>query len=221
MRGPELQRSHELGGAVEQNVALEPKGLFPIVCIGGSVGAQKAFSRLFDNLPADMGCAFVVINHVRKHENLLTRILAAHTSMPVVEIADTMLVEPNSVFVIPSGCDVRIRGNRFELHDVAKPRGWPNVITIFLESLSEHWPGTSVAVIMSGLDADGVAALKDIKRTGGIAIAQAPDTAVAEDMPLNAIQSGEVDYVLPPDQIGSLLGQLCRKKPRYVMREAR
>lgn len=197
------------------NVALGPKDVFPIVCIGGSVGGQDAFTRLFDGLPGDTGCAFVVINHVRNAKrNLLPEILATHTKMRVMEIGDAMTVEPNTVFVIPPRCDVRVCGNRFELDDLAKPHGWPNVITIFLESLADHWPGSSVAVIMSGLDSDGVAALKNIKRTGGIAVAQAPDSAAADDMPLNAINSGEVDYVLPPEEIGSLLGRICRNGPR-------
>ncbi|MBV8892852.1 MAG: hypothetical protein JO266_12940 [Acidobacteria bacterium] len=57
---------------------------------------------------------------------------------------------------------------------------------------------------------------EDIKITGGIAVAQAPDSAVAEAMPLNAIQTGEVDYVLPPEEIGSLLGRICRKSHGFT-----
>jgi two-component system chemotaxis response regulator CheB len=196
---------------VNQSANRGPAGHFPIVCIGGSVGGLDAFSRLFDNLPADAGCAFVVINHVRNAKrNLLPDILATRTRIPVREIAHGMSVEPNTVFVIPSRCDVRIRGHRFELDDLEKPSGWPNVITIFLESLAGHWRSACVAVIMSGLDSDGVAALKEIKKAGGITVAQAPDSAIANDMPRNAIASGEVDYVLPPEEIGALLGNICR-----------
>lgn len=205
----------KIGATMNPNAPLGPKDSFPIVCIGGSTGGQEAFSRLFDCLPGDTGCAFVVINHVRSAKlSLLPEILATHTKMRVMEIGNAMTVEPNTVFVIPPRCDVRVRGNQFELDDVGKPSGWPNVITIFLESLADQWPVSSVAVIMSGLDSDGVAALKDIKRTGGIAIAQAPDSAAADDMPLNAINSGEVDYVLPPEEIGSLLSRICRNSPQ-------
>src|SRR5215469_14386910 len=107
---------------MDPNAALGPKDLFPIVCIGGSVGGQEAFGRLFDCLPGDTGCAFVIINYVRNAErNLLPEILATHTKMRVMEIRDAMTVESNTVFVIPPGCDVRVCDDRFELDDVAKP----------------------------------------------------------------------------------------------------
>jgi chemotaxis response regulator CheB len=37
---------------------------FPIVCIGGSAGGLDAYIRLLQNLPADMGVAIVIVNHI-------------------------------------------------------------------------------------------------------------------------------------------------------------
>jgi len=62
-----------------------------------------------------------------------------------------------------------------------------DVITVFLRSLTEHWDGKIIAVIVSGYDGDGAAALCGIKEVGGITIAQKPDTATQPDMPQSAI----------------------------------
>ena len=45
---------------------------------------------------------------------------------------------------------------------ISKPRGWPDVITVFLHSLTLNWEGKLIAVIVSGYDGDGAESLCDI-----------------------------------------------------------
>ena len=92
-------------------------------------------------------------------------------------------------------------------------RGWPDVITVFLCSLVQHWDGKLVAVIVSGLDGDGAAALSRIKQVGGITIAQSPETAVKPDMPESAIESGYIDCVLSPEGIAQELVRIAHAPP--------
>jgi two-component system CheB/CheR fusion protein len=74
---------------------------FPIVGIGASAGGLEPMQQLFGHLPIDTGMAFVVIQHLDPHRpSQLTKILAANTAMPVIELADGMRVEPNRVYVI-------------------------------------------------------------------------------------------------------------------------
>jgi chemotaxis response regulator CheB len=75
------------------------------------------------------------------------------------------------------------------------------VITVFLRSLTKNWDGILIAVIVSGYDGDGAAALCGIKEVGGITIAQKPDTAAQPDMPESAIASGCIDFILSPADI--------------------
>jgi chemotaxis response regulator CheB len=75
------------------------------------------------------------------------------------------------------------------------------VITVFLRSITKHWGGKLIAVIVSGYDGDGAEALRGIKEVGGITIAQKPDTAKQPDMPESAIASGCIDFVLSPEDI--------------------
>ena len=96
---------------------------------------------------------------------------------------------------------------------MSKPKGWPDVITIFLRSLAQNWGGKLVAVIVSGLDADGAEALREIKEAGGITIAQAPDTAEWSDMPASAIETGYIDYILPVEDIARKIAQIAKEFP--------
>ena len=82
------------------------------------------------------------------------------------------------------------------------------MITVFLRSLTKHWDGQLIAVIVSGYDGDGAAALHGIKEVGGITIAQKPETAAHPDMPDSAIDSGCIDFVLSPEDISKKIIQI-------------
>ena len=74
---------------------------FPAVCVGGSAGGLDAYIRLLKNLPADMGVAFVIVNHLRTVATMLHQILPQYTEMPVELITEKLDIEPNHVFIIP------------------------------------------------------------------------------------------------------------------------
>lgn len=183
---------------------------FPIVCVGGSAGGLDAYIRLLQNLPDDMGVAIVIVNHVRNVATQLHEILPRYTTMPVELIIDKLLIQPNRVYIIPEQRDLHVLAGGFHLKPVSKPRGWPDVITVFLRSLTEHWGGKLIAVIVSGYDGDGAVALRGIKEVGGITIAQRLDTAKQPDMPESAIESGFVDFVLSPEEIAQTIVRIAR-----------
>jgi two-component system chemotaxis response regulator CheB len=174
---------------------------FPIVCVGGSAGGLDAYIKLLSRLPSDMGVAIIIVNHLRTVETWLHEILPRYTRMPVSLITEGLPVTPNRVFIIPEKRDLHVRDGMFQLKPISKPRGWPDVITVCLVSLTRHWRGPLIAVIVSGYDGDGAAALRGIREVGGITIAQKLDTAEFPDMPESAIESGYVDLVLSPEAI--------------------
>jgi two-component system, chemotaxis family, protein-glutamate methylesterase/glutaminase len=174
---------------------------FPVVCVGGSAGGLDAYIRLLQNLPADMGVAIVIVNHLRLVGTLLHEILPRHTSMKVELITEGLDLQPNHVFIIPPQRDLHVLDGEFRLMPISKPRGWPDVITVFLRSLTEHWDGKLIAVIVSGYDGDGADALCGIRDAGGTTIAQKLETAGQPDMPASAIASGCIDFVLSPEEI--------------------
>jgi len=186
---------------------------FPVVCIGGSAGGLDAYIRLLSHLPDDMGVAIVIVNHLRTVATRLHEILPNFTKMPVKLITEGLDILPNQVFIIPEQHDLHVLDGEFRLKPISKPRGWPDVITVFLRSLTEHWEGKLIAVIVSGYDGDGAAALSGIKEVGGITIAQKLDTAKYPDMPESAIATGSIDYILSPEEITQKIMQLAKAEP--------
>jgi len=143
------------------------------------------------------------VNHLRTVDTLLHEILPNYTEMPVELITEKLLIQRDHVYIIPAQRDLHVLDGEFRLKPISKPRGWPDVITVFLRSLTEHWDGKVIAVIVSGYDGDGAAALCGIREAGGITIAQKPDTAGQPDMPASAIASGCIDFILSPEDIAS------------------
>jgi len=180
---------------------------FRVVCLGGSAGGLEAYTGILRNLPADTGMAFVVATHRGfEHAHLLPHILGRATSMPVVEVEQGMRVEPNRVFVMPAGKDMTVSGDVFDLRTTVKPRGWPITINLFLLSLAEACGNRAVAIILSGMDHDGSAALKAIKAAGGVTFAQS--NPAVDNMPRHAVETGHVDFILSPPEIAKALLEL-------------
>jgi two-component system chemotaxis response regulator CheB len=183
---------------------------FTVVCVGGSAGGLDAYTRLLQHLPVDMGVAIVIVNHLRTVATRLHEILPSFTKMPVKLITERLDIQPNQVFIIPAQRDLHVLNGEFRLKPISKPRGWPDVITVFLRSLTRNWGGKLIAVIVSGYDGDGAAALCGIKEVGGITIAQKLDTATQPAMPESAIASGCIDFVLSPEDIGRKIARIAR-----------
>ncbi|HSN80563.1 MAG TPA: chemotaxis protein CheB [Rhodoferax sp.] len=185
---------------------------FPIVCVGGSAGGLDAYIRLLKCMPADMGVAIVIVNHITLMPTQLHEVLPSFTPMPVELITENLVIEPNRVFIIPSNRDLHVEGGVFHLKPISKPRGWPDVITVFLKSLTAYWDGKLIAVIVSGYDGDGAAALCGIQEAGGITLAQNLSTARQPDMPESAINTGCIDFVLSPEDIAREIVRIAQRE---------
>jgi len=186
---------------------------FPIICVGGSAGGLDAYIRLLKHLPDDMGVAIVIVNHLRQVATFLHEILPQYTKMPVELITEKLDIEPNHVFIIPSKRDLHVLNGEFRLKPISKPRGWPDVITVFMLSLAKNLDGKLIACIVSGYDGDGAEAMCTIKEVGGITIAQKPNTAGQPDMPESAIASGCIDFILSPEEIATEIVRIIHAQP--------
>jgi chemotaxis response regulator CheB len=183
---------------------------FRVVCLGGSAGGLQAYTDILRGLPADTGMAFVIAAHrAPKQTQLLPHLLRAVTKMPIVEVKEGMRLEPNRVFLMPSQMDMTTTGDEFHLRTTARPPGWPTTINLFLFSLAEALGQRAVAVILSGLDGDGSAALKSVKAAGGLTFAQSD--ATSKSMPREAVETGHIDYLLPAAEIAKALSALAHE----------
>jgi two-component system CheB/CheR fusion protein len=175
---------------------------FPIVTLGGSAGAFKAFEKFFMHMPTDSGMAFVIVMHLDpNHKGQLSELIQNYTSMPVVEAADGIQVEPDHVYIIPPNKDMGIHNRKLLLLNLAKPNGYRQPIDYFLQSLADDQWNRAVGIIFSGMGSDGETGLRMIKEKLGMIMVQDPETAQYDSMPLAAIDTNLVDYVLAPEEM--------------------
>jgi chemotaxis response regulator CheB len=188
----------------------ESRDQFRVVCLAGSAGGLPAYIEILSLMPTDSGMAFVVAPH-RAIDNaeLLPQLLAKVTRMPVADVGQGMRIAPNRVFIMPPHTDMTVVDGTFNLRNAVRPRGWPKTINIFLSSLAEAFGARAIAVILSGLDGDGSAALKTVKDAGGVTFAQSD--ASFESMPLSAVETGHIDHLLPAADIAKALIDLAHE----------
>lgn len=185
---------------------------FLIVGVGASAGGLDAFTRLLQALPIDAGMAFVMIQHLAAtRESVLAELLGKATQMPVYRVHDGMLIEPNHVYVAPPDFDLAIFHGKLNLlprGDVYGPR---TSIDHFFQSLADDQQSLAIGVVLSGSASDGTLGLAAIKAAGGVTFAQDNASARFSDMPRHARSTGQVDYILPPEQIAAELAWIGRR----------
>jgi two-component system, chemotaxis family, CheB/CheR fusion protein len=193
---------------------------FPVVAIGASAGGLEAYKEFFHALAVDTGMAFVLIQHLDpSHHSMLAEILSKATKIPVDEVKDGVKVKPNRVYVIPPGTFMAITADVFTLTPRSQESGQHLAVNFFMRSLAEERKSGAIGVVLSGTGTDGTLGLESIKAEGGIAFAQDPATARYDGMPRSAIDSGCVDFVLPPKEIAQELHRI-RRHP-YIRQDER
>jgi two-component system, chemotaxis family, CheB/CheR fusion protein len=190
-------------------ISAEP-GNFRIVTLCGSAGAVPAFIQILQTVPDSTGMAFVILTH-RRADSRLAEILSWATNMPLEEIKSGCFLLPNRVYVIPPGSDLTTDGTAFQLGPVSTVHGLPDRFDLFLSSLAKNTRDRAVAVILSGMAADGSAALGEIRLGGGLTFAQSD--AETSSMPTNAVATGNVDYFCTAADIGTIVSALPAVPP--------
>ena len=180
----------------------ETKGIFPIVGIGASAGGLEAFEKFFTNMPPDTGMAFVLVQHLDPtHKSILSELIERYTSMRVVEVEDGIMVEPNSVFVIPPNRYMGILHGKLHLLEPPAPPGHRAPIDYFFRTLAEDQKEKAICIVLSGTGTEGTLGLRTIKGEGGMGMVQDPESAKYDGMPRNAISTGLADYILPAEEM--------------------
>ncbi|HSP44904.1 MAG TPA: chemotaxis protein CheB, partial [Chthoniobacterales bacterium] len=192
------------GGARKRR---DPSEAVAVVGIGASAGGIAPLQQFFAEMTADSGLAFVVVMHLSPDfKSQLAEVLQQKTRMPVVQVTEAVKVQPNHVYVIPPNHQLTFEDNMLRLVPPQQAQGRRVTIDLFFRTLAYAYGQRAVSIIMSGTDSDGVIGLKHVRAQGGVTIAQEPEEAEFESMPLNAINTGMVDWVLAvADMPGRLL----------------
>ncbi|WP_413044302.1 CheR family methyltransferase [Pseudomonas sp. YJ42] len=184
---------------------------YPVVGIGASAGGLKALLTFFEQMPSDCGMAFVVIMHLSpKHESNADKILQNVTRMRVLQVHQPVPIERNHIYVIPPAMDLSMNDGYLRLQKPTRERGPQVAIDLFFRSLADVHHIHAIGIVLSGSGADGSVGLARIKEQGGVTLAQSPEDAEYDSMPLSAIETGMVDIVLPVAEMPQRLVELGR-----------
>ncbi|THD44369.1 MAG: SAM-dependent methyltransferase [Bradyrhizobium sp.] len=178
-----------------------------VVGIGASAGGLVAFRHFFDNMPADTGMAFVLVQHLDPdHKSMLVELLRPHTAMPVEEAQDLTALAPNQIYVIPPNAMLTLQGDMLRVSMPVPPRDHRRPIDSFFTSLAESQEDRAVGVVLSGVGSDGSLGIKAIKEHGGFTLAQAEfDEHAMTGMPSSAAATGQVDRVASVESLPAKL----------------
>jgi len=202
---------------------------FPIVGIGASAGGLAAFEAFFSGIPRNTkpGMAFVLVQHLAPdHKSLLTEIIQRYTPMPVFEVEDGVIVQPNCIYIIPPNCDMAFQNGRLHLLNISTTDSQRLPIDFFFRSLAQDQHERAIGIVLSGAGSDGSQGVRLIKSECGMVMAQSPESIEFDSMPSSAIATGLVDYVLPAaempvkliDYVNHAFGKLSRLGASLTLR---
>lgn len=179
-----------------------------------STGGPPVLADILGALPADFELPILVVQH-------LAAGFAAHlaswldgASRLRVRIASSGLkVEGGTVYLAPDGAHLRVEApdrlvvdSRSPALDGHRPSG-----TILLASMAKVWGRRATGVVLTGMGSDGVSGLDEIRRAGGVTLAQDEESSVVYGMPRAARERGAASSILPPPAIAEAL--VRRRRP--------
>jgi two-component system, chemotaxis family, protein-glutamate methylesterase/glutaminase len=180
---------------------------FDVIAIASSAGGLAALTTTLSALPGDLPAGILVVQHLDpRHRSLMAEILSRRTTLNVKQAEEGDLVEPGTVFVAPPDNHLLVNpgGTLALAHTELVHFVRPSADLLF-ESVAAAYKERAIAVVLTGSGSDGAMGVKAIKTMGGTVIAQDESTSEFFAMPSAAIETGQVDFVLPLDEMSSAL----------------
>jgi two-component system chemotaxis response regulator CheB len=179
--------------------------------IGASWGGLNALRVVLGALPRELGAAVVVVQHRSADSRPagLRELLAAATELRVSDVEDKDPLEPGRVYLAPPDFHTLVETDHLSLSvDAAVEYSRPSIDVLFTTAAESHGE-RCVGLVLTGANADGAAGLARIVELGGAAVVQDPDSAERKEMPAAALAAVPSARVVPVEEIGPLVVELC------------
>lgn len=179
----------------------------PLVVIGASTGGPQAIAKILSRLSKNLGAAIVIVQHVDvQFAPGLADWLNAQTPLSVGVAIAGCQPEVGKVWIAGTNDHMILRSN-LTLTYIQEPLDYayrPSV-NVFFKSVAQHWQGTGVGILLTGMGRDGAQGLKVLRSEGWHTIAQDKTTSVVYGMPRAAAELNAAVEVLAIDAIAPAL----------------
>ena len=183
---------------------------FDVVAIGASAGGLNALNHVLGVLPRNFPSSILIVQHLApRHKSWIADLLGRATRLKVKQAEHGEILLPGNVYTAPPDEHLLVGPGKLQLAHTQLVRFSRPSIDLLFESVAGMYGSRSIGVVLSGSGKDGSEGLRTIKESGGCTIVQKPETAEFRPMPEAAIETGCVDFVLPLEQIGAKLTELC------------
>jgi two-component system chemotaxis response regulator CheB len=214
VRAPIARDLDQITGRMQRLSALAKPEM---VLIGVSTGGPVALSRLLPAIPADIGVPILIVQHMPAvFTQALAEDLNSKCAVRVQEAVHLEIPQPNVAYIAPGGRHMRLGMDPegrplIQITDDPPENNCRPAVDYLFRSASKHFPGRSVAVILTGMGSDGTIGLRLLKRHGCFVIAQDEASCVIYGMPRAAVEAGVTDTILPLDAIADRLSAAVKK----------
>src|SRR5262249_11903255 len=151
---------------------------------------RYAISEILQSLPVNFSAALFVVLHrgeterfsirnvrSRADTDVVVTAFARHTALPVQSAVDFQEFRPGNVYVAPSNQHLYLENGVTRLENSPKENMFRPSIDVLFRSAAYVYGYRAIGVIVSGMLRDGAAGLWQIKKRGGMCIAQDPEEA--------------------------------------------
>jgi two-component system chemotaxis response regulator CheB len=179
-----------------------------VLAIGTSTGGPNALAEVIPHLPGDFPVPVVVVQHMPP---LFTRLLAerlnSRSPLSVREGEAGQVLKAGEVWIAPGGYHMTLArktgGVCLELNQDPPENSCRPAVDVLFRSVAGVYGPSVLAVVMTGMGADGLRGAKTIRESGGEVFAQDEETSVVWGMPGAIVGAGQADQVCPLGKISS------------------
>ena len=183
------------------------KAEFKAVVMGISAGGFKALHTILPLFPTTFPIPIIIVQHrTAGDDDYFIDSLNSRSLLRVKEAAAMEKIMPETIYIAPGGYHLLIEKDYSFSLCVDEPVCYarPSIDVLF-ETASRAYGPHLIGVILTGANSDGSNGIKTIRHGKGLTIAQDPETAEMGIMPLSAIATNCVDFILPLEDIPPFL----------------
>lgn len=186
------------------------RGKVKLVAIGTSTGGPVALQKVLEKLPATFPLPLVLIQHMPgSFTTAFAQRLDASCAIRVREAQDGDLLEPGLALLAPGGRQMVVdhRAGRYlvRITDSEPGQNYKPCVDVTFTSVAKAYPGSALAVVLTGMGADGREGARLMKQGGAPVWVQDEASCVVYGMPAAVADAGLADQILPLDAIGNAL----------------